>query len=140
MKERRMQQALADAIAGSPLWPHGAGVIVARPGDIATEILTAVGKAGLVALVGEPDNIESEYGAATFARSSEWTVTVFSQEVSNATGIDNLAAAGLVREILADSNPSGFWAEPLGRCRIRFGGEQEGIAARDVTFTAAYQS
>lgn len=140
MKERTMQQALADSILASPLWPHGAGVIVSRPGDIATQILTEVGKAGLVALVGEPDNIESEYGAATFARSSEWTISIFTSEISNPTGVDNLAAAGLVREILADTNPGGLWAEPLGRCRIRFGGEEEGIAARDVTFTAAYQS
>lgn len=36
MIERTMQQALADSILASPLWPTGAEVIVARPGDLAT--------------------------------------------------------------------------------------------------------
>lgn len=138
MRERVMQEALAEVIRTSPLWPAGALVVVARPGDITTMILTAVGKAGLCAVVGEPDNLESLDGAATFVQSSEWTVTVFTSAI-NETGMDNLHAAGLVRRILAETNPEEMWAEPLGRCRIRFAGEQDGIAARDVTFTGAYQ-
>lgn len=134
-----MQEALRDALLGSPNWPHGAAVLVAKPGDIATEILTAVRKVGLCAIIGEPDNIEGYPGSPTFVRSSEWTVSVFTTEVSNRTGIDNLAAASLVRMILANQNPNLLWASPLDNCRIRFAGEQEGVVARDVTFTAAYQ-
>jgi hypothetical protein len=139
MKERDMQQALAAALSGSPLWPPGAAVIVARPGDIATEILTSVRKGGLCAIIGEPDNIEGYPGAPTFCRSSEWTVSVFTTEIGNKTGIDNLTAASLVRLILADQNPGDLWASPLDQCRIRFAGEEDGIVARDITFTAAYQ-
>lgn len=138
-KERDMQEAMAAEILASPLWPHGAAVLVAKPGDIATAILTAVRKVGLCAIVGEPDNIEGHPGAPTFVESSEWTVAVFTTQVTNKTGIENLAAATLVRQILANSNPGDLWAESLDRCRIRFSGEEDGIVARDVTFTAAYQ-
>ncbi|MEI6034523.1 MAG: hypothetical protein WCS65_09615 [Verrucomicrobiae bacterium] len=138
-KERTMQQALATAISSSTLWPTGAAVIVAKPGDLAGTILQAVGKAKLCAVVGEPDEIESVDGAPDFAISSKWTITVFSVETLNNTGVDNLDAAVLVRQILGNTNPGNYWEEPLGRCNIRFAGEQEGISARDVTFTAAYQ-
>ena len=138
-KERYMQQAIADALAGSPLWPAGAQVIVARPGDLATAILEAVGKTGLCAVVGEPDNIEGMISEPTFAASSDWTVAIFTQEFSNQTGIDNLAAASLVRQILSNTNPGNHWATPFMECRIKFSGQQDGIVARDVTFTAAYQ-
>lgn len=140
MKERDMQEALRNTLLGSPQWPYGGAVLVARPGDIATEILSSVRKGGLCAIVGEPDNIEGYRGAPTFCQSSEWTITVFTTEISNKTGIDNLAAAHLVRQILADQNPDGLWASPLDECRIRFAGDQDGIVARDITFTAAYQS
>jgi hypothetical protein len=140
MKERDMQEALADAIRTSPIWPRGAEVIVAKPGDLAGVILQAVGKAKLCALVGEPDDMESVDGAPSFMQSSKWTITVFSVELLNNTGVDNLYAAGLVREILGNTNPGDLWAEPLARCSIRFAGEQDGIAARDITFTAAYQA
>ena len=139
IKERQMQQAMAEALASSPLWPAGAPVIVARPGDIETAILEAVGKTGLCAVVGEPDNIEGMTSEPTFAASSEWTVAVFTQEISNATGIDNLAAASLVRQILSNTNPGNHFATPLMDCRIRFAGLLDGIVARDITFTAAYQ-
>ena len=134
-----MQQALADALAASPLWPAGAPVIVARPGDIETAILEAVGKTGLCAVIGEPDNIVGYTSEPTFAKSSEWTVAVFTQEISNETGADNLTAATLVRMILSNTNPGNHFATPLMDCRIRFAGILDGIVARDVTFTAAYQ-
>lgn len=140
MKERDMQQAIADAIRTSPLWPTGAAVIVAMPGDLAGVILQAVGKSKLCALVGEPDELESVDGDTSFIISSRWTVTVFSVELLNNTGIDNLFAAGLVRQIIGNTNPGNHWAEPLTRCNIRFAGEQDGIAARDITFTSAYQA
>ncbi len=139
IKEREMQQAMADALSSSPLWPAGAAVIVARPGDIETAIMESVEKTGLCAVVGEPDNIEGYTSEPTFAKSSEWTVAVFTQEISNQTGTDNLAAATLVRQILSNTNPGNLWATPLYDCRIRFSGLLDGIVARDVTFTAAYQ-
>ena len=140
MKERDMQEALAEAIRNAPLWPPGAEVIVAKPGDLAGVILTAVGKAKLCAVVGEPDELESVDGDTSFIQSSKWTISVFSVELLNQTGIDDLHAAGLIRQILGNTNPGDLWAEPLSRCNIRFAGEQDGIAARDITFTAAYQA
>jgi hypothetical protein len=133
-----MMEALAGAITGSGLWPADAPVLVQKPGDIVAEIDESLAKMGLCAVINEPDNIESAYGAADFATSSEWTVSVFALESLNPTGITALDAAGIIRTILSDSNPDNLWAESLGRCRVRSAGMADGVAARDVTFTAAY--
>ena len=139
MKERDMQEAIAEAIRASGLWPAAAPVLVARPGDIESAILESLGKAGLCVLVAEPDNLSCMEGAAEFFTGSDWTLTIFATETLNATGLDCLAATFLLLEILGDTNPGGHWAEPLTRGRIRFVGIEEGVTAREVTFTAAYE-
>lgn len=141
MKERVMQGALKAALEADPLWPEGAPVVIEKPGDIEAEVTNALAKLGTCALVREPDNMESADGAADFVESSEWTITVYSHETLNATGVDNLALSTRVRKILGNQNPDGLWAEELVRSRIRLAGEQDGIVWRDVTFfKAAYQS
>ncbi len=140
MKERLMQQALMAAITADLRWPEGSPVLEEKTGDLLSQIEIALGKTGLCAVISEPDELESVYGAATFNERSTWVVSVFTNEALNSTGVDNLQAAFLVRDILADTNPGGYWAEPLVRARIRKVGMQDGIVARDVTFTAAYQS
>jgi hypothetical protein len=139
MKERDMQEALAEAIRTSGVWPTDAPVLVTRPGDIESEIMESLAKAGLCVLVAEPDNLSCLDGAAEFFTSSDWALTVFATELMNTTGLDCLAAAFLVLEILGDTNPADAWAEPLTRGRIRFVGIEQGVTAREVTFTAAYQ-
>ena len=139
MKERTMQEAIAHAITSSGLWPAGAPVLVARPGDLVSEINESLAKAGLCALVAEPDNLTSLDGAASFFTSSDWVLTIFATELLNQTGLDCLAASFLILEIIGDTNPGGLWAEPLTRGRIRFVGVEEGVTAREVAFTAAYE-
>ena len=138
-QERTIQEAIASLIRNSPDWPATARVVVSRPGNIIAEVDTALGKSSLCVVVEEPDHIESLYGAATFAVSSSWTVSVFTQEVPNKTGLDNLAAAMLVRRLLADQDLGGLLAEPFNRCRVSYVGKKGEIVAREVTFTAAYQ-
>jgi hypothetical protein len=140
MKERVMQEALRALLEADVLWPEGAPVVIEKPGDIEAEVTNALAKLGICALVREPDNLESVDGAADFVQSSDWTVTVYSQEVLNTTGVDCLALAGRVRAIIANQNPDDLWAEELVRSRIRLAGDQDGIVWRDVTFTGAYQS
>ena len=140
MKERDMQQALVTAILADLRWPEGSPVLEEKTGDLLSQIEVELGKTGLCAVVSEPDDLESIYGEATFNERSTWVISVFTHEALNATGLDNLAAAFLIRDILSNTNPGGFWSEPLVRARIRKIGLQDGVVARDVTFTAAYQS
>lgn len=138
LKERRMQQALRDIIVALPGWPATAGVILEQSGDLLTEIETKLQQLTLLAVVNEPDVIESVDGEATFNASSTWTISVFTSPLLNDKGLDNLEACFLIRDALADTNPQGLWSEPLSRCRI----QRVGLSpvTRDITFTAAYQS
>jgi len=140
MKERLIQKAIADAINLSAEWPTTAPVIVAEPGNVITQIETDLGKTGLCAIVGEPDQMESVYGASGFVQSSDWVISVFTSEIMNSTQLDNLSACLLIRKLLGETNPSNLFAEPISRFRIRYTGMHENVVARDVTFQAAYQS
>ena len=139
MTERTIQTALVNAIQADPRWPSDAPVIPALPGDLETAIQTALGKIGLCVIIGEPDNITSLPGACDFITTSTWAITIFAQELLNPTGLNNLDAACLIRTILADTNPGGHLAEPITQTTIRFVGETDGIIARDLTLTLAYQ-
>ena len=138
LKERRMQEAIKNVILSLPDWPASAEVLIEKSGDLLTEIETKLQQLSLVAVVNEPDQLESVEGEATFNASSTWTISVFSSELLNGTGIDNLEACFLIRAALADTNPEGLWSEPLSRVRI----QRVGLSpvTRDITFTAAYQS
>ena len=140
MKERDMQQALADALQADPRWPVAGSIIVSKKGFSFEDLQTALAKTRFCVVIEEPDELEGVYGAAGFNERSTWTISVFTAETFNKTGLDNIGAAILVRDILAESNPGDYWAEPLTRCRIKMVGVSDGIVARDVTFTAAYQS
>lgn len=138
LKERRMQEALCEVIRALPGWPASAEVIAESSGDLLTEIETKLQQLSIVAVVNEPDDLETVDGEATFNQSSLWTISVFSSPLLNTKGIENLEACFLIRDALADTNPQGLWSEPLSRCRIRRVGLSP--VTRDITFTAAYQS
>ena len=140
IKERLMQEAIKAVLDASPDWPLPATVIVARKGFSFEELQTMVAKTKFCVVVEEPDEQEGVYGACAFNERSTWTLSVFTTEIFNKTGMDNLTAAILVREILAETNPGNYWAETLTRCRIKLIGVKDGIVARDVIFTAAYES
>lgn len=140
MKERIMQEAIATVLRNAIEWPQGATVLVEEAGDLESSVQEALQKPGVCVVVGEPDQMRSVYGATTFIESSTWIIRVYTGEGMNTTGLSNLEICFLVRTLLADANPEGLWAEPLSRCRVNLVGKTDGIVARDVVFTAAYQS